>query len=677
MSGFIEHFHFLRPMWLLALLLLPLLAWLWRRRLRHADPWRRICDPQLLPHLSQGSEGRLQAGLMPWLAGAGFALGVLALAGPAFRMAPQAVVRLQSPLVIAVDLSDHMRAADLKPERIARVRFKLADLLAHRKEGQTALIGYAGDAFTVAPLTDDAGSLADLATALSPDIMPLQGQRADRAIELAMQLLRDAGHARGDLLIFTDQVDARGLDAAARAEAAGLRVSALGVGTAKGAPVSQPRGGFLPDGRGGILLPKLDSTSLMALARAGGGRYAELRVDDADLRSLGMLEARADADAVADVADASRQAWHDEGPWLLLLLLPLAALAFRRGWLGCVLVVLMLPGRPAQALDWSSLWQRPDQRAWQALQQGDAETARALAQDPAIGGAAAYRAGEYDAAIQDFAAAEGATADYNRGNALAKAEQYQQAIDAYDQALAQQADFPDAIANRNAVEDWMRQAQKQKPQNQQQQGQDGRQQDGNSGGQSGQDEQDASASQDPSQAGNEDGGPQDGSEQQKQQQDEQQQGDEQQGDEQQGDEQTEQQQGQQPQKSSDGSASDESAGSPESDEDAQARADDQQAGQSSTGRERADGDSEPPQPNKDDAKTEEASQRYAQQMQQALDQTELGDEQAPKALLSTEEREQQQAMEHLLQRVPDDPGGLLRRKFQLEYQRRQQEGGRQ
>lgn len=668
MSGFIEHFHFLRPMWLLALLLLPLLAWLWRRRLRHADPWRRICDPQLLPHLSQGSEGRLHAGPVPWLAGAGLVLGVLALAGPAFRMAPQAVVRLQSPLVIAVDLSDHMRATDLKPDRMARVRFKLADLLARRKEGQTALIGYAGDAFTVAPLTDDAGALADLAAALSPDVMPLQGQRADRAIELALQLLRDAGHSHGDLLIFTDQVDARGLDAARRAQAAGLRVSVLGVGTAKGAPVPQPRGGFLPDSQGGILLPKLDTESLLALARTGTGRYAELRVDDADLRSLGILQARTDADAATQVADASRQAWHDEGPWLLLLLLPLAALAFRRGWLGCVLVVLMLPGRPAHAFDWASLWQRADQRAWQALQHGDAETARALAQDPALAGAAAYRAGDYDAAVQGFAAGGGATADYNRGNALAKAGHYQQAIDAYDQALAQQPDFPDAIANRKAVEDWLRQAQDQQPQDQQQQGQDGEPQDDGSAGQSDQDKEGASASQDPAQASGEDGAPQDDSGQQDQQPQDQQQGQQKQG---------EQKKGEQSSQASDSSASDHPSGSLEPQEGTQDQSGNQRDAQPASGRDGADDDSQPSQPSKDDAQAEEASQRYAQQMQQALDQAEPGEEQAAQAALSTEEREQQQAMEHLLQRVPDDPGGLLRRKFQLEYQRRQQLGGRQ
>ena len=193
MSTFLEHFHFLRPLWLLALGLLPLLWWGWRRHARRADPWRRICDPQLLPYLSQGAPGALRSGAMPWLFGIGFVLVVLALAGPAFRLAPQAVVRMQSPLILAVDLSDRMRSTDIKPNRIARMRFKLADLIARRGEGQTALIGYAGDAFTVAPLTDDAASLADLAASLSPDVMPLQGQRADRAIDLALQLMQDAG----------------------------------------------------------------------------------------------------------------------------------------------------------------------------------------------------------------------------------------------------------------------------------------------------------------------------------------------------------------------------------------------------------------------------------------------------------------------------------------------------
>ena len=113
MSAFIEQFHFLRPAWLVALILLPPIWWGWRRHVRRADPWRRICDPQLLPYLSQSAPGTLRSGMVPWLFGIGFVLLVLALAGPAFRLAPQAVVRMQSPLIIAVDLSDGLLSTEL------------------------------------------------------------------------------------------------------------------------------------------------------------------------------------------------------------------------------------------------------------------------------------------------------------------------------------------------------------------------------------------------------------------------------------------------------------------------------------------------------------------------------------------------------------------------------------
>ena len=68
-----------------------------------------------------------------------------------------------------------MLAADIQPDRLTRTRHKLLDILKERKEGLTALVAYAGDAYTVAPLTDDNGTLANLVKALSPDIMPVPG----------------------------------------------------------------------------------------------------------------------------------------------------------------------------------------------------------------------------------------------------------------------------------------------------------------------------------------------------------------------------------------------------------------------------------------------------------------------------------------------------------------------
>ncbi len=623
MSAWLADFHFLRPAWLLALALLPMLAWYWRRQARRADPWRRICDPDLLPHLAQASDGLLRSGAAPWLAGTGFVLLVMALAGPSFRQEARPVLRLQAPLILAVDLSERMRATDLKPDRVSRVRFKLADLLARRGEGQTALIGYAGDAFTVAPLTDDAASLADLAAALSPDVMPLAGQRADRAIELALRLLRDAGETDGELLLLTDRVDGRASNAARVARDAGLRVSVLGVGTAQGAPVPRARGGFLQDEDGAILIPRLDVAALEQLARLGGGRYAEMTVDAADLERLGVSASRADSSSRLDEDDRASLAWRDEGPWLLLILLPLAALAFRRGWLAAALVLMVgLPVAPAQALEWRDLWQRPDQRAWDALQDGDAKAAQAHARDPALRGAAAYRAGDYAAAIDAFAHRDDATGSYNLGNALAKAGRYEDALEAYGRALARQPDFSDAQANRKAVEEWLRQQQEQSPS--QEPSEDGQ---GN----------DASSSDGSGQKNSSEG-----------------------------------------ESDEDGTATPQNDGSPS--DDAQKTPPGTQDDAANEARKTPDGSDDSESGEYAEDETGQEAERYADEMQRALDQSAAeepssADDGSPTPL-TVEEAERQQAMEHLLQRVPDDPGGLLRRKFQLELQRRQREGER-
>jgi Ca-activated chloride channel homolog len=588
-------FHFLRPLWLLALLALPLLLWVWQRRERQSDPWRAACDAHLLPHLLQGGPGA-RARLPRRLFAAGFVLAVLALAGPAFRQAEQPLARAESALIIALDLSDRMRATDLEPDRITRARFKLAALLQSRREGQTALVAYAGDAFTVAPLTDDALSLGDLLAALTPETMPEAGQRPDRAIALAQKLLRDAGFARGDLLLVTDAADARASAAAARALREGLRVSVLGVGTPAGAPIGLPQGGFLQDADGNVLLPRLEETALRAVAAAGGGRYATLRADRADLAELALVEVAA-ADAELREDDRRRAGYRDEGPWLLLALLPLAALGFRRGWLGMVLVALMLPAAPAEALDWSALWQREDQRAWRALRAGEAERALALAQDPAVRGSAAYRGEDYAQAAQAFRQAGDADAHYNRGNALARAQRYQEAIAAYDEALALAPQMEDALANRRAVEEFLQQ-------------QSGSEEDKKPGEKSGSESQ--------------------------------------------------QQEGE-PQPSQDDAAS-ESASS----EQAKGERSEQAQGDSKSDAQPSDAEQE--------SQQQQAQEKFAQEMQQALEQA--GEEPAQQAAGDPREAEKQQAVEQWLRRVPDDPGGLLRRKFALEHQRRRREEGR-
>ncbi|HBH36047.1 MAG TPA: hypothetical protein DDW45_06695, partial [Gammaproteobacteria bacterium] len=151
----IQDFHFLYPWWLLLLLPLALLLWQLRRyRGATGGEWNRVVDPRLQPYVIIRGEA-VQEDRTWWLIALAGIIAITALAGPAWIKQPQPVHKLQSPLVILLDLSTSMYAQDQKPNRLTRARFELSDLLEARREGQTALIVFAGDAFAVTPLTQD------------------------------------------------------------------------------------------------------------------------------------------------------------------------------------------------------------------------------------------------------------------------------------------------------------------------------------------------------------------------------------------------------------------------------------------------------------------------------------------------------------------------------------------
>lgn len=415
--------HWLRPQWLWALLAAPLLLLWWRARDRRGHAWTTHVDPHLLPHLVEtrtNRRGRLRLAL----AALAYLLAVLALAGPSWRQAAQPLWQSSTPLVIAIDLSSASLAADVPPSRLAVARAKIATVLRERNGGQVGLLAFAGDAFTVAPLTDDAANVALFLDALAPEVMPVDGQRVERAIEHGVRLLRRAGFDRGRLLLLTDHADADAIDAAATAARAGVRVDVIGLGSEAGAPF---RGA-----NGALLNARLDASSLRALAASGDGGYRTASLDDSDLRALGVLDASS-VDGASRAGERGR-AWQDEGYWLLPPLMLLGLLAFRRrGAMAVLALVVLLPSPPVHAAEW---WRRPDQ----------ADHARL------VEGTQAYRKQDYARAAALYGSVDSADAHYNRGNALARAGRYPQAIAAYDEALKRQPGMPDAVANRRAVE---------------------------------------------------------------------------------------------------------------------------------------------------------------------------------------------------------------------------------
>jgi Ca-activated chloride channel family protein len=144
----------------------------------------------------------------------------------------------------------------------------------------------------------------------------------------------------------------------------------------------------------------------------------------------------------------------------VLALLPIAALAFRRGYLAACLLGLMLHApTPALALDWGRLWRTPDQAAQEAFQQGDYRQAAEAFEDPAWKAAAAYKAKDYEAAAKSLSGLTTGDSDYNRGNALARLGRYREAIEAYDKALRADPNNEDARANKELVEKALRRQQ--------------------------------------------------------------------------------------------------------------------------------------------------------------------------------------------------------------------------
>jgi Ca-activated chloride channel homolog len=634
-------FHFLRPLWLLLILAVPLF-WLLRRHGRaDAGAWRNAIDAHLLPHLIERIDaGSGRAGVV--LAVALWTIACVSLAGPAWEREPMPLYRNQAARVLALELSATMMAQDEKPSRFERARYKLVDILERSRDYQTALIGYAGEAFVAAPLTDDIGTVRNLVDSLDPSTMPVAGNRAGRAIEQAQDLIGQAGLHSGDIILLADSVDDDAVAAARAAHAEGLTVSVLAVGSTAGAPVPLTQGDFLKDDSGSVIVARLDEAGLRAVAEAGGGRYAALSPGAHDIDALLVNRAGVAVDANAAGAEelAANTRWRDRGPWLLLLVLPLSVLAFRRGWLMAIALMLLAPSPRADAASFKDLWLRPDQQAAAALAQGDAKHAASVARSPDWRASAAFRAGQYEAAATDYAKAHSADGAYNEGNALAKLGRYDDALAAYDRALKLAPDMDDAKANKAAVEEWLKRQpnQQDKSQNQkssksgdskdQKKQQDGEQKDS-------QEKDKQQESGDSSQNKSEDGSDSSQSDQQdaekKQQSD--QPGSEKDGEENQ-------------QQSSSGTPGDAS--------------DAQQSGQ-------ADG---------------KPSSEQQQALSKAIDQSlasgaKTDKDGKPVAAVEEDDatQEKRQALEHLLQRVPDDPGGLLRRKFLLEHQRRQQRGG--
>ncbi len=477
MEAIISEFHFLRPLWLLAVPLVWWMVFMLRKKLWQKGDWDREVDSHLLEFLAT-SPSQHKRKLLPWVMCLAGTLLLLSLAGPAWQKKPQPLIKKSHARVLVLDLSFSMLATDVKPTRIDRVRFKLEDLLKNFSEGETALVGYAGDAFVISPLTHDANTVSSLLPGLHPNIMPVPGTRADLAVELASDLLSRSIGSQGHIILVTDGIEESEISTIKNVSGTN-EISILAVGTEAGSPIPLKAGGFLKDRNGAIVIPKLNLKALNKLANQVNGELTLLSPDDRDVNQIVAAE-NSEGSYTEDEQKRTSDKWNEEGPWLLLIVLPLTAMLFRRGFLFSIGLIFLpalfaLP-HTVMAFSWDDLWLRPDQQATKLFHQGETDYASKLFEDNEWKATSAYRSGDYEKAAEQFAKKDNTRANFNRGNALAFAGRLQAAIDSYEKVLSVNPQHKDAKFNKKLVEDLLKKQNKSQ-QNKEQQDQQKNQQD--------------------------------------------------------------------------------------------------------------------------------------------------------------------------------------------------------
>ncbi len=449
-AGVLEHFHFLRPWWVLLVVPWVAMGIVRRRQQARRDMFGGIIAPHLLEHL------RLQRFDSRWFNPSSVSTVLMVfllilLMGPSWRQQPSPLSEDEAALVLLLDVSSSMQQSDVQPSRLERAKQKISDLLAMRPDKKAALVVYSGTAHTVLSLTADREILNQYLAAIRPEVMPRGGKFPEYALPLVDEILRDTT-APSTLVLFSDGIGGDSTGAfedwfATRPH----QLLLVGVGTEREAE------GFAP----------LERRALERLADATGGHYVDLTVDDGDMRDV---DRRVDSHYV--IVEDSALPWLDSGYPLVFPAMALFLLWFRRGWTltwAWVLLPIALHTAPAPALaqggeeteethsrpalQWfADLWLTGDQQGRLLMQLGDYRAAAARFEDPMWKGMAYYYAEDFMLAAEYFARSDSDDALFNEANARAQARDYVRAVHRYDRLLRRDPDYPGAAINRDIAQ---------------------------------------------------------------------------------------------------------------------------------------------------------------------------------------------------------------------------------
>ena len=445
-----ENFHFLRPLFLWLLLPAFVVLIIGLIGLREQVKWKKFIAPHLRPYVIQkGSEGK-----MKWMQSVLFVLlsiAILGAAGPVWEKVEVPGKTLETPLVIVLDLSQSMMATDIQPNRLERAKFKINDFLDANPRVRIALVGYAGTAHTIIPLTNDYKIIKSHLDGLSPQMMPYPGSKLEVAIEVADTIL-NITTAPGTLLLFTDDFTDETFNLLQQFVSSGkTKVEVLPMNTIAGADVPSPGNSKpLRDKQGNIVHSSQNTDVLNKLNSIEKINVNTLTLDKSDME---MLAKSISSNLEFKEKDEEKDDdWQDKGLWLVIPFALFILMWFRKGWVLYSLFIVFSLSSCNSDVSFVDLWLSKNYQAQQLYDEGSFEQAADLFSDPIRKGVAYFKGGNYDEAIKAFSKDTTAMGAYNLGLAYYKNGDYTAAELAFGKAIEMNPDMGDAKKNQTLMQ---------------------------------------------------------------------------------------------------------------------------------------------------------------------------------------------------------------------------------
>ena len=467
---FTGEFFFLRPEWLLLIVVWVMLLIFVLRRTGSADNsiWSEVIDAHLLNHLVIEQQNSSRPKVLLVALFLSLLACIIAMAGPTWEKNERPAFKSSEPVVLVMSLAQSMNTEDVSPNRLARASHKTIDILNSLKGNDIGLVIYSDRPFTASPLTSDTQLIKEMLPELSPNLMPILGNRLDLAIDQASRLLLQTGAQDGQIIVMTSsagELPVKSAQSAKKAADAGFKVNVLGIGTAQGGELITASGRSIVDEHNQVIVSKLESSELKNIASAGSGQFTNLSADNSDIDLFINSKPKSVQNTSKSNDGMSYDDWQDMGFWLLLIPVLLAPLAFQRGLLMsiplCFVFTSLIHTSEAEAFVWKDLWHTQDQQAQHHYATKDYSQAAQMFQNEHWKASALYKAGRYKEAVSHYGNSKNSKYDFNLGNALAHSGELEKAISAYDLVLEKNPDDEDARFNRDLVAKLLQQQQEQ------------------------------------------------------------------------------------------------------------------------------------------------------------------------------------------------------------------------